>query len=79
MDGYVSISVTRDTYQKLQTLANRLKQPKLRVVDMALNKFVDADEEKAERFYKKWREMMQDIKLPKKIRSEELKIEDAYL
>lgn len=82
MQKYVSISINRDTYLKLKTIANRLKQPKLKVVELAVDKFFESDEEKAKKFHKKWDKIAAQIKLPKtvkKIRLEELKVEDAYL
>lgn len=81
MQNYVSISISRATYRKLQTLANRLKQPKLKVVDMAMDKFFESGEERAQKFHDKLDKIWANIKLPKnkKVQLKDLKVEDAYL
>jgi hypothetical protein len=81
MQKYVSISINRKTYLKLQTVANRLKQPKLKVVDMAMDKFFESDEERAKKFHKKLDKIWANVKLPKgkKVRLQDIRVEDAYL
>jgi len=79
MSDYVTISINRDTYRKLETLADRFNLPKLKVVDMALGKFLDTDEKEARRFYQKWQKLSSELNLPEKnVRSRDLKIENVY-
>lgn len=78
MKTYVTLTISNATYKKLQVLANRLKRPKLKVVDIALDQLFESNEDKAREFFKQWEDITKNIKLGKKVKSKELNIEEAY-
>lgn len=54
MSNYVNLSIHQHTYQKIKAMSQRLQKPKLKVVDMAVNRLSRGDEEAKIEFERRW-------------------------